>query len=343
MYRGAAGFSDVEYSEPWMWGYRKFDSPVSPDGIQVRLWVGWQSDATKVYPCFKITSLDEVVDDMPPRVFNSRMILPKWNPCVDIADKALTWDMICGPYWFYIHARGQIGTRKWVYGGSVKLFDGYEPYNATITSAGYTVVTFDRPHNYHPGQYLTLARVNPTNGGPNISGKPWQILDVPTSTSVRLILNTGSFTYSSGIAGSDTNPVNAGFIFSADGLQTGIPRVAMASATGSTAGVYIWNDTAWTSGGTGTSTTSTGSNTQHARLPGRTRKWYSGEYSIYEPIVGWSEFFSSSRNYCRGMMWDSFLVNQAYTLDLEQNGIDGFNWKQIMDPSANASFWIRIP
>jgi hypothetical protein len=176
----------------------------------------------------------------------------------------------------------------------------------------------------------------------NINGQPWEILDVPDEMTVRLVLNTAPFTYSSGIAGSDNNPVNVGFIYSADGLQTGIPRVTTSSATGAVTGCYIWNDTSWSSGGTGTSGVPTGSANQHARMPTRVRKWHGDQYSIYEPIVGWSEFFSSTRNYCRGMLWDSFMVNRGYTLDLEQN-VDSKNWKQVMDPSSGSSCWIRIP
>lgn len=349
MYRAGAGFYDTEYGEPWMWGYKKFDSPVSPDGIQIRLWVGYQTwsnyfTGQNSYPCFKITSVDEVVDPIPSMNIPTKIIAPKWNPCLDITDKGITWDMICGPYWFYITARGQIGARKWIYGGSIKLFEGYKPYNVSIEEAGYTVVHFDRPHSYHPGQYLTLARVNASdpNTMPNINGKAWQILDVPDDMTVRLILNTAPHSYSDGIAGSDTNPVNAGFLFAPDTIQTGAPRVTTFAASGGTAGCYLWNDTGWTSGGTGTEASSTGSANTHLRLPSRSRKWYGDQYSIFEPIVGWAEFFSSTKNYFRGMLWDSFMVNQAYTLDLETS-VNGKNWKQVMDPSSGSSCWIRIP
>lgn len=354
MYRSGVGYlSGNEYAEPWMWGFRRFDSPTTPDGLKIRLWVGWQTTAAYssgvsscvVYPCFRITSVDDVVDPNPSYLVNSATA-PKWHPCVDITDKNLVWDMICGPYWFYIAARGETGARKWIYGGTLKLLGGYKPYSVSIVPGKYTQVNFSEPHKMAPNQFISFARVLGTN---NINGIPLQVYDVLTDTSLRLNFDTTGNTYSTGICGSTLNPVNVGFVISPENTNQGPPRSSMGqSASGTIAGSYMYNINSWTSGTTGTSSTASTSYSysiwpQHMRLAGKKKtRWYGKSYSIYEPLVGWTEFFSSRSNYIYGMLWDSFVSDVSFPLDMELT-IDGMNWKQIMNPNAGYSFWIRIP
>jgi hypothetical protein len=255
--------------------------------------------------------------------------------------------MICGPCWFCIYAKEVVGTRKWIYGGAIKLIDSMVPLRATITTGSTTTVTYEAPHGKYEGSYVTLSGFDPLDNGPVITSKLLRVVEVVDSLTLRLDVNTAGYTYvTSGYAGDERRPVNASFIFAPDGTSTGAIRNSMATGTGSKAEAYFWNASVWTPGGTGTVSTNNNTSNSSLRCTLRSsRLWPAGRAQVYEPFVGWSEAVGSSNNMIRGMLYDAVAMNRAYLIDSEitNKSLDNHNWHQITDSGAGGSIHLLIP
>lgn len=335
--------STWQYSEePWMWGYRRFLSKATPQGHQVILYVGWQTDSSKnIWPCFHmVDAYSDAFDPKPIAKPGDIVTAPIWNSCMGYYTTR-TYEVICNPYQFIVYSPQFSDSRSFVMGSVIRMAEANEVHQVeTVEDIGYyTRIQTQEPHNLEVGDIITLRGVTSSNGGPNISDTPYSVMNVIDANNIHINVDTRGYTYSSGIMGDNLHPFNAFFLFSPES-SVGFPRTTNFCSNLSSA-LYYWHNSGWSTGTTGTAGTYNNSNTG-LRVPVRTqRSWPGGRGTIFPPLVGWGDSFTDSNNYWRGFLWDSFLTNRSHPMDRYEEVREGENWYQLVPGSQTFSFWMR--
>jgi hypothetical protein len=338
-YRQGSTFDYLE--EPWMWGYRRFLSKETPQGHQVILYVGWQTDSSKnIYPCFymKSATTGHLDVNLPVEVGDAYSTVI-WNSCISLVTTR-SYEIICNPYQFIIYQPQFSDTRSFVMGGMLRLSEANEIHDIEVYEdiGYYTRITTQKPHGLIVGDVVTL-RETVSLDGPDINNAPYTVMNVIDENNIHINLDTRGYTYSSGIMGDFYHPFNAYYLFSPE-ASVGFPRTTN-NCSGSSAALYFWHLNGWTTGTTGSAGTYNNANAG-LRVPLRTqRSWPGARGIIYAPLVGWGESFIDPNNYWRGFLWDAFLTNRTHPMDRFEEIRPGENWFQLAPGTQTFSFWMR--
>lgn len=75
---------------------------------------------------------------------------------------------------------------------------------------------------------------------------------------------------------------------------------------------------------------------------GNAALWFGSRYAIYEPMLRMNRLNVNTGGEIVGQLWDACLINQGYTIDIEDT-FDSHNWHQMCSTGAAPSLWVVIP
>lgn len=341
LYRTGGSLGYME--ESWMWGYRKFLSKMTPQGHQVILYVGWQTDVNEaIVPCFHMRSATEPQLDVnpPSEPGETGYTTPTWNPSINFSTSR-SYEIVCNPYQFIVYQPQFTDTRSFVMGSCLRMNEANVHHTVdTVEDIGYyTRIRTSFPHFLSVGDIVTLRGVTSSDGGPNISDTPFAVMNVINEYEIHLNVDTRGYTYSSGEMGDNEHPFNAFFLLSSEGASS-FPRNSY-FVNNNTAAIYFWHLSGWKAGTTGSSG-QFNNNNAGLRVPLRTQRMWPGSRGIiYAPLVGWGDSLTDNNNYWRGYLWDAMMTNRSHVMDRYEELHDGENWYQFANISQSYSFWMR--